>query len=74
MVGQRKAMDYLRDYAKASVPKETLGERVIDGTLRSEQRAEAVAYAAMLQDTLRNALVRESARCLPAPPPAATLS
>lgn len=57
LVGQRKAMDYLRDYAKASVPKETLGERVIDGTLRSEQRAEAVAYAAMLQDTLRNALL-----------------
>ena len=38
-------MDYLRDCAKANVPKEALAERVIDSTLRAEQRAELRAKA-----------------------------
>ncbi len=52
LVDHRKAMTYLM-----RVVRKAKGTRVADSALSPKERAEAVAFAAMLQDTLRNALV-----------------
>ena len=67
LIGSRKAMKYL-----IRVARKTTRPRVIDNDLKPEEKAEAVALAAMIQDTLRNALVRCCGLCVCVAPAAVT--